>query len=235
MGISENFNKLIRNSELWFATPTSFNDPFDCQINDNTNWTDESIRNYLRKINTDHNMQINIEENIIKNKENPQYFKNLFTNSFKSTVANQGVACFVASPLNMLMWAHYSLGFTGVCLKFDTTKDFDLFEFTFPVIYRDHYPKYDFIKNEKDTVKEIILTKAKFWEYENEIRVLKENFGAYRFKKDCLKEIIFGCKTEVSKINEIKTIINKIDYPNLKLRKMKLNTSRFDFEIIDLE
>ena len=59
--INSNLFKLLINSELWFATPISFNDPFDCQLNDKTVWDELSIRNYLNYLNVVGNYDLDIE------------------------------------------------------------------------------------------------------------------------------------------------------------------------------
>ena len=115
------------------------------------------------------------------------------------------VPCFVKSPMNFLIWSNYSFSHTGVCLKFDITKDTDLFGNSFPVNYVEKYQPVDFIEdNNSQFFNKVFCTKLSKWEGEKEIRTLKQKFGLYTFDKACLNEIIFGHKSSIEDIKNIK-------------------------------
>ena len=67
------------------------------------------------------------------------------------------------NPDNLLLWAHYSASHTGVCLKFDITKDEDLFALTFAVKYSKDYPKFDYLKERDQLVDKAMRTKSIHW------------------------------------------------------------------------
>ena len=232
IGITENLKKSLTNSELWFSPPTSFNDPFDCQINDQTIWTDDNIREYVSKNAIEQN--INVEDIINENKKNPRSFNLFFTKNLKQLLAKQGVSCFLPTPKNLLLWAHYSDSHKGVCLKFDITKDPQLFSLTFNVLYSKDYPKFDYLQDRKKLVDMTMRTKSNHWKYEKEIRVFKPTFGNFPFSKDCLTEIIFGCKADPLEIAALKQIVDNAKYPNLKFSQVKLKENKFDIEIINI-
>lgn len=232
--ISENLFKTLENSNLWFAGPTSFNDPFDCQINDQTKWSDDTIREFVKKTSPATGQKVDPEEIVRLNQQYPDSFSKFFTDHFKSTVAKIGVTCFLPRPDNLLLWAHYSDDHKGVCLKFDTTDDPDFFDSTFAVKYSNVYPQFDYLTERDQLTNKAVLTKSKHWEYEGEIRTLKKTSGLYSFKKECLKEIIFGCKADSSKINTIKEIVANAAYPDLKLRQVKLKSNQYDIDIVDI-
>lgn len=232
--ISNNLYKTLINAELWFAAPTSFNDPFDCQINDQTNWTDESIREYVRKTALVTGENIDVDDVVRKNKINPGSFNEFFTKHLKNILSKQGVACFLPNPDNILLWAHYSDSHKGVCLKFDITKDENLFATTFPVQYSNDYPNFNYLTEREQLVNKAMLTKSIHWKYENEIRVLKTKFGNQPFAKECLKEIIFGCNANQNEIKTIRQIVTNANYPNLKLRQVKLKTNEYKVEFVDI-
>ena len=220
--ISNNLYKTLVNAELWFAAPTSFNDPFDCQINDQTNWTDANIRDYVTRTAQATGQQIDPEDVVRKNQQHSGSFNKFFTDNFKKLLSRQGVACFLPNPDNLLLWAHYSASHTGVCLKFDITKDEDLFALTFAVKYSKDYPSFDYLTERDQLVNKAMLTKSIQWKYEDEIRVIKTKFGNYPFAKESLKEIIFGCKADPNEIRTIRQIVINANYPDLKLRQVKL-------------
>ncbi len=232
--ISNNLYKTLVNAELWFAAPTSFNDPFDCQINDQTNWTDANIRDYVTRTAQATGQQIDPEDVVRKNQQHSGSFNKFFTDNFKKLLSRQGVACFLPNPDNLLLWAHYSASHTGVCLKFDITKDEDLFALTFAVKYSKDYPSFDYLTERDQLVNKAMLTKSIQWKYEDEIRVIKTKFGNYPFAKESLKEIIFGCKADPNEIRTIRQIVINANYPDLKLRQVKLKDNEYDVEIIDI-
>ncbi|WP_415376665.1 DUF2971 domain-containing protein [Patiriisocius sp. Uisw_017] len=229
--ISNGLYKTLINSELWFAAPTSFNDPFDCQINDQTNWTDNNIRNYVSRTNS---IGIDPEDVVQANQQTPGSFNQFFTNHLKKTLSKIGVTCFLQKPDNLLLWAHYSDSHKGVCLKFDITKDPDFFSKTFAVKYSSQYPNFDYLTERDQLTNKAILTKSEHWEYEDEIRTIQDTFGLYPFKKECLTEIIFGCKTDPNEIKTIRQIVTNAGYPNLTLKQVKLKTNQYDIDIINI-
>lgn len=232
--ISNNLYKTLLNAELWFAAPTSFNDPFDCQINDQTNWTDANIRDYLTRTAQATRQLIDPEDVVRKNQQSPGSFNKFFKDNYKKLLSKQGVACFLPNPDNLLLWAHYSSSHTGVCLKFDITKDEDLFALTFAVKYSKDYPQFDYLTERDQLVNKAMLTKSIHWKYEDEIRVIKTKFGNHPFKKESLKEIIFGCKADPNEIRTIRQIVTNANYPDLKLRQLKLKDNEYDVEIVDI-
>jgi len=234
MTITNNLYKTIVNAELWFAAPTSFNDPFDCQINDQTNWTDDNIRNYVRRTSQANGEIIDPEDVVRKNQQTPGSFNNFFTENLKKLLSKQGVACFLPNANNLLLWAHYSAAHTGVCLKFDISQDEDLFALTFAVKYSKDYPSYDYLKERDQLVNKAMLTKSMHWEYEDEIRVFRTKFGNHNFAKKSLKEIIFGCKADPNEIRTIRQLVINANYPDLKLRQVKLKNNEYDVEIDDI-
>jgi hypothetical protein len=227
-------HQALAHANLWFAAPTSFNDPFDCQINDQTNWTEENIRDFINRTARETGQYIDSENIVRKSREMPGRFNKFFSEQFKETLSKIGVTCFLQRPDNLLLWAHYSASHTGVCLKFDITEDLDFFGWTFSVKYSNEYPKFDYLTERDDLAIKAVLTKSSHWEYEGEIRTIQKKYGLHPFKKECLKEIIFGCKTNPIEIEKISEIVQKTGYPNLKLRQVKLKRNEYNIEIVDL-
>jgi len=232
--INSNLFKLLINSELWFAAPTSFNDPFDCQLNDKTVWDGLSISSYLNYLNVVQNSNIDIKGIIEQYYFDNNSFKVFFTNNLKMGLSNIGVCCFSKSSTNKLLWSHYADAHKGVCLKFDITKDENLFLTAFPVKYSTNYPKFDYLKQRNKLAESMLLTKSLDWNYEQEIRVITGKSGAQHFQKDCLKEIIFGCKATDLEIEKIKEILLNYGYKNVRFRKVELSPSKFKIKLVNI-
>lgn len=233
--ISNNLYKTLINAELWFAAPTSFNDPFDCQINDQTNWNDDNIRAYVTQTAQATGQQIDPEDIVRQNQQAPGTFNKFFSDHFKKTLSKIGVTCFLQRPDNLLLWAHYSASHSGVCLKFDITKDPDFFSLTFPVKYSNQYPQFDYLMDREQLTTKAVLTKSEHWSYEDEIRTLQTTSGLHPFKKESLTELIFGCKSDPSEIKTIRQIVLNSAYPNLKLRQVRLRPNQYDIDIVEIK
>ncbi|HTA83467.1 MAG TPA: DUF2971 domain-containing protein [Bacteroidia bacterium] len=230
--ISEKLYNALTKSELWFSSPLSFNDPFDCQINDATEWTPEIIKNYIEFANKNVGGSVDADEVAEREKQYPGSFAKFFTGNYRKVLGESGVACFITKPDNLLLWSHYSNAHKGICLKYDITKHYELFAQTMKMDYTNEYPKVDFItERAHGYIKKAIFTKSKVWEYEDEIRTIQRKPGSYSINKECLQEIIFGCKTDPNDITEIRQIIKTSQYPNVVFKQVTLQPNSFDIKI----
>ncbi|APV50631.1 hypothetical protein BWI17_13595 [Betaproteobacteria bacterium GR16-43] len=86
--------------------------------------------------------------------------------------------------LSPLLWAHYASGHSGVCLEFDATQE--PFRNAVRVEYEQDYPTPDFANGNVDQLARIgLLTKAAWWEYEKEFRLITaEMDGSYARSTD---------------------------------------------------
>lgn len=234
--IDENLLKTLINGEIWFPSPLSFNDPFDCQIDDQTDWSYESIRKYLTSIFPKTENDQSIEAKIKEYNLTPENFSKYYTEKQKLITSRYGVTCFTNRPCNMLMWAHYADSHKGICMKFDILKDnTDFFNLTFKVDYTTKFPKINFVKDVNEAGKIIMTTKSEYWNYENEIRTIKsEGDKNYPFDKNSLVEIIFGINTSEVNIKTIKSICSCNGYPDVKFKRVVIKPQSFNFEVINL-
>ena len=95
------------------------------------------------------------------------------------------------------------------------------FEIPLVMDYPDVYPIFDWLRNreiEGWLVKFLIGQKSNEWKYESEIRICKNKLhyepfiGKIVFNKECLKEAIFGYKTDDETIDNLKTLMLGIGY-----------------------
>ncbi|RXJ50066.1 DUF2971 domain-containing protein [Gelidibacter gilvus] len=227
------FDTLI-NGEMWFSNPSDFNDPFDCDINMKIqNSSQEKIQNYFEKYLVKH-FGIKELSGIDKNRITREEFEKLINIVSKRVTQRKGVACFMSNCENLLMWAHYANSHKGISLKFDILEDIEFFSPAKKVIYTRDYPEYDYLNDKNDFVNQMFFTKSEDWEYEGEVRILKDKNGNYQFNPNSLKEVIFGCKiSDGDKKTLIKIIKNY--YPNTKLIQAKKNESKFGLEFNEIK
>ncbi len=186
---------IITNNELWFSNPLDFNDPFDCNIPISSSFSIDQIKDWLK----DSCGITDISEiNDLSSKlhANPDIVKNA---SIKA-MQEMGVCCFSADEYSILQWSHYSNYHKGICLKFDITKNPELFDIPVIVYYRNIMPHYNHITQSKKIVEYLIQPKFHQWSYENEVRVVKtkslmnanRDNRVFKYKDEALVEIIFG-------------------------------------------
>lgn len=250
--IDERFKKLLENNEIWFSDPFDFNDPYDCNLVVDSNNTYEEIFNHLADIRVRREAELkkrgwdlsdqHIEQTADYWSKNPDKLKEYLKNNQLSELQNKGITCFSKSDDILLMWSHYADSHKGVCLTFDIEKDRDFFWLPYIVEYPDTYPKINFVR-EKDRhkrYKHILAMKSRDWEYEQEIRVVRDKReqadyrGNIKFKKEALIELKFGYKTDDKVIQEIKKLIEQLEYSNLRLYKAELKDGDFGITFKEL-
>lgn len=231
--INENTESIFSKAQLWFSNPDDFNDPFDCQIIVRANNSTEEIANFIQQNDT------TISRNDIK-KHSEYWSKNLpkwrimVNETIKNRINKSGICCFAGSGDNILMWSHYSNSHKRICIKFDLLADPDFFTIPLTVKYNTNYPKYDYIKDNSKLIEQLIMTKAECWQYEEELRVFKENFGIVNFKKEAVVEVIFGCSCNTESVKKIKKLVSENDFPNIKFKKAVRSKTEYKLEIKDL-
>ena len=185
--------RLLIASELYFTSPRTFNDPFDCRgvsiefaaspLKARQHWRKEARSAYpdepLRK-------QKGTIERLIAEARTSEGRERLKKSIFDA-VAEQGVVCLSKQPANMLMWSHYAEGHKGIVVRFNMqtmpwTSLLDLI----PVQYGTQFPRVNWYEiREKHHPHMLILsTKALAWAHEEEWRLVmwvEPGMCAFRF------------------------------------------------------
>lgn len=213
------FKNSIRQNYLWFSDPLDFNDPYDCNMVTGIDSTFEEIFDYLLRENQKHDFGVTDSNLRIRAKQlfdNPSERKKLSIESDLDTVSKLGICCFSQKMDSLLMWSHYGDKHRGVCLTFDIMADSELFSSIYSLEYPLLYPKYNWPKDQDKfhSLRFLIATKSKEWEYEDEIRVVKDRHntpffrGKVRFDKKALVSVSFGYNCTLYDINEIKQVLD---------------------------
>lgn len=216
-------NEIIVNSELYFASHDSFNDPFDCNLALRTlsSFSDKEYNKFFNK------------KVFGKGKDLKDFRKKLI-----SEKAKVGILCMSQDYKNILMWSHYSKYHKGLCFGFD----FRLFEDkkikSSQVRYVDNeeYELISFFNPPEGEIKRMFTTKSEFWKYEKEIRFFdfKNGIGTKKFHKECLKEIIFGCKADETNIKKIIQLCQLNGFEHVVFKKAKLIPGKFELDFDEI-
>jgi hypothetical protein len=229
---------IILNSEFYFPSPLSFNDPFDCNL---------SYRNFYTKEELNQDYKNYIQGNYVKDL-NENFWNNgstlkLKKNANVEVLKNIGVFSMSKSYKNILMWSHYADEHKGLVFELDMEGNGSFFNAnimrkrkTEKVKYVKEYKLLSYLNDEKREVETLLLYKYKLWKYEKEYRII--NFGAngsYKFNKKLIKKIYFGCKADETNIKKIIQLCQLNGFSHVKFKKAKLISGKFalDFDEIN--
>lgn len=222
-----NYTKdIFKNNELWFSNPVDFNDPFDCQINIDTNNSRGEIKTYFEKLIKETGQTFDVDNNVELYYNDKDKLHELVNTAKNNAFGNMGICCFSSCWDDILMWSHYCNSHAGFVMMFDVLEDMDFFSLPFNVIYSNQYPEYNHFKDDKSLANKLILTKYSSWEYEKEIRIHKTGTGNYKFNKNALKEVIVGTKCSNDDLKNLIDILNEHSY-NTQVSKASTDVSQY--------
>lgn len=197
---------IFTSSALFFPTPPSFNDPFDCQIQP-VEPTREDVMTWVRQQNPAAS-PVDILTACNRITSNLPGFRDMINESMRKFINKSGLTCFTTKHDNLLMWAHYTESHKGYCLKFDLTKDPLFFLTPLKVQYGPTYPVYNHMTDSGEIAKKVLAVKSDHWAYEEEWRVFKPGQGNQKipFKREALTEVLFGCNMSAAEITKVKNL-----------------------------
>jgi hypothetical protein len=212
--------QIVEESQLYFPTPFELNDPWDCKARvqvpnpDNPVEFDNDVR-YLLGAARKHNPGASeaffaaTEEKL---RTDPAFLMRLFneaTPSMHNTVnAEFRICSFASDSKHPLLWSHYADAHRGVCLVFSAEHpEFGCAE---RVEYQHTQPSVPLSAVSRGGPELSIatfLTKAEYWSYENEYRIVAslafpKGFyasrlsadGKWTFQERDLIGVIYGCQ-----------------------------------------
>jgi hypothetical protein len=228
----------LKNAKIYFNTPASFNDPFDCSVLETSILlTDSDIVEIFKRYLLDNSIRVDFE---ISSKKNvPQKnidqiymaFEKKLRDKQDELLNKRGCTCFSEVNDNILMWSHYADGHKGICLEFDTSSS--LFGKAKKVDYFPNLPSINPIKllfgSDNEIVEEIkktLFTKYKCWDYEKEWRLYhKEPNKEYGYGT-ALKSVYFGLAVNSADL-EIVCLTLKGQNKDIKFYKAYKDKSKY--------
>ena len=195
--------RVVETGLHYFASPSSFNDPFDCRPNFTLEGTEDGVRQYLLGMwarQAPHlpeaERRAEVAAILSDPSRDPRIAENnrLFAAAYDSLVTAQvGVLCLSEVHDDILMWSHYADCHRGICLIFDT--NFNFFAHAQPVRYQLERPRVNPIaQSTEQMLDNAIFTKSRAWAYEKEWRILhyRQGVGERKSPPTSLKAVILG-------------------------------------------
>ena len=236
--------KNLSHNEVFFASPSSLNDPFDCKIPirfDKAN-RQEAFKMALRIIKHEHptfddEEHRRLAKEVVEKEKWKDPINIEAQTEFQRQKINRdfGVCSFSKRRNINLVWTHYGAHHYGFCIGLNITHLIDeiknrIFLSTgliidpYPVNYVKKFPYIDaFEGSNVDNLITVLTTKAIPWKYENEFRLILINGTnqAVRLSDHVIEEVIFGIRMKDDHKEEIiqilKTKKNKVQLFQAKL------------------
>lgn len=252
----ERFDWFKRTMEGWmyFASPSTFNDPFELSPIFSAP-TELAVDKFLERF--DSSLTKSARAKVVR-----EVTRKLQTQQLPAVdtewVESLGVLCLASDAKSLLMWGHYGNSHRGVCLGFDA--NFTPFSTAKPIRYSSERPNIPLTEssllNEAAT-DSILLTKSPHWRYEEEWRAIKrpvkedeKNFyqqaisageadkdevaellaseggsGYYQFEPQALRRVIMGAKIDPDRKSKIISLV--AERPWVKLYQADLDRKYF--------
>jgi hypothetical protein len=202
----------ILDNQLYFSSPASFNDPFDCKVSPSFDGTAQQKRSYIEKLarqrfgsSTSREAQALTRAALA----DPRFFEKAFSPLQERDIPHIGVYCLSERLDDILMWSHYADSHRGISLILGASQMYSSLTVE-PVRYprNNEYPDVNFFTNSmEEQIEAILLTKAKHWEYEREWRIIDPSGpGWHDAEPQWLRGIVFGCTAPVAQVAEISRI-----------------------------
>ncbi len=211
--IDSRLRQVLVDSKLYFASPRSLNDPFECRfvISDYASdtqkrlWAGEMLAHPLvRKKVLDLAtakgppglldwLQGSTQSELAQVLADSPELAKLTQRTAEELVDQRvGVCCFCEISDDPVLFAHYGANHEGCCLEFSTTEPH--LAQAFRVTYTDTPPSLDlFALTIKQLGEAMLGTKSARWAYEREWRVVSATGPGLRpFRSDCLTGIVLG-------------------------------------------
>ena len=236
---------MIGNQNLQFTNASQLNDPFDChpKLFDFSNVPESKLQGWIPE-----NWWKEKEENDALNSRNDTWLCSL-------SKVNDSI----------LMWSHYCYNHKGVCIGLDIDKvlkcvpplfgQIYLEPLVLEVNYQDIIKRPSAYGSSADRTMYQWTTKAKDWEYEQEIRlVMPKPSGAYAaltpdqakhpkkewdwreirhympLKGDCFESIYFGVNIDQAEKDTIIKYVRKKLNPQINLYQMRVDDNAFKLQ-----
>ncbi len=228
---SDRTDEIILNSEFYFASPLSFNDPFDCNLSYKKDYSKDEIENYKKKCKSRYSDTNEALDKICSSED----FYNLRMEVKKQLIENSGILSLSKTNESIPMWSHYSKNHEGLVFELDVKEDYDFFR-TFGLV--DYVEDYEILSLAKfyEGNTDIFATKYIDWKYEEEMRIIDyDRNGNRKFKKKLLRTIYFGCKAKEIHIKHIIQLCQLNGFYHVVFKKAKRIHGKFklDFDEIN--
>ena len=238
----KNHKRFLTKQEAYFASPSDFNDPFDCKIPirydiNSEKHLEDIYYNMVKAVHqnaTDEEVRDFAKKHVKEGPVSPDQFKKNGTEYFQNLNRRMGVFSLSACNNDILMWGHYANSHRGFCVGLDTGElmKTEGVDFIGKVQYCPVFPIIVPVGSIEDDFHKQIFSKWDKWEYESEFRLTKNHISNRRIKfpKSAFKEIILGSNMTINERQSLIKMTNKL-MPGVKIYEARPHQEKFLIEI----
>lgn len=236
-------HKILTERQLYFASPSQFNDPFDCALPfryDPKDLTDENIflkykemteSQYPDKAPQDIH-EICYREQQEGRLTNPDYWKDYHPQFQENVDKTFGIVSLTSKPDNLLMWSHYANSHQGFCVGLDANLLYQIVGGGIGhVLYNEQFPFTSLFDDTKSVIRHLNTKSEVHWSYEDEYRITKHGYSkkTIELPAEVFKEVIIGCKTSEAFQKEIlETVVTTMPKAEVYLAKANQEVFKVD-------
>lgn len=236
---------LLTKQTAYFASPSSFNDPFDCKIPirydiDSDVFLEEIYFNLFRSTAQkmdDKTIREHAKKYVANGLIDPKQFKKNDAKYFENLNKRMGVFSLSKHNSDVLMWGHYAKGHTGFCVGFESSELLltNNIGYIGKVDYYEEYPTIIPKHGSPSQFKQQIFSKWDKWSYEDEYRLTKNHIENRKIPipKSVFSEVIFGCNMSIINRNKLMRLTSK-HLPHVKFLEAIPSEDSFKIEINEI-
>jgi hypothetical protein len=242
---NDNHKRVLTHNELYLASASQFNDPYDFSLPfryRKEDMTPENIFLKLLEVGRREFGAISAEElhrrcyerQMSGAFDDGNYWKEIHPGFIEMLHSSFGILSLTSKKDNFLMWSHYADSHNGFCVGFDKKELLKPIQGSFgKVIYSSSIPEIGLFDDSLSGFVEIFMTKSNVWEYEDEYRLVK--IGASKqsinFNTSSIKEVVLGFKMpEKYKVQIVEHGLKKFN--NASFYECRLSFEEFKLELV---
>lgn len=226
--------EVLVDRRVWFASPLTFNDPFDCYPSAVITGTKAERRRKLAASFTKAKIEVSrarIRQRAREVAALPvEALDDLFEQGLTDTLQGTSAFCLAGKWNSLLMWSHYAMSHTGVCVEFVRKLPGSIITSAMPVHYAEQRPSIEVIGDPSEAkVVKALYTKSNVWQYEGEWRVvLHQREGLRSIPEAAVSRVILGASMDPSRRRQVLAICFKAGIP---CEQAAFHRRRWDLEL----
>ena len=231
--------KILKSCSVLLNSAEKLNDPFEGRAK--PVWPDDNnvLRQYIEKIHP--NAPDKWEELYQRALERKKKHPDEIPPDAMEMINQIGISCFSEIRDNLLMWGHYADKYQGVCIGFryralfnDIVAKYLATKVACPlsrVNYSNKFPIFE-LAVPKDG-KNVLNTKARCWEYEQEWRIcsLGKANQLLPFPKEAFSHVIFGAKSSDKDKERVFSAVVAGSHDIAKLTFLKAKIAKEEYKV----
>ncbi|MEA3030998.1 MAG: hypothetical protein QOG13_2323 [Sphingomonadales bacterium] len=228
----------IMEGRLYWSSPLSFNDPFDCvPVHIYKGSKAEHRQNAwvsTQAFGADKSRAERRQMRAKALRRKGTEIVDLMSQANINLLKIEGVCSLAEERDNILMWAHYADSHAGLCLGFEPSLEAIDFVCAYQVLYSEERPVLNLIRRAEghELMDKVLLTKSAMWSYEREWRMIAHDIQnrLRRFPPRALQEVVFGSRiTSEAKAIVLEAISRSRSNP--KIFQASANREKFALDI----